>query len=65
MRALSNVVVRVLLSTAAGGFLFAAEDQPMVGEAAPAFELPSLAGERVGLADYRGKTLVVHFGAGW
>ncbi len=65
MRALSNVVVCMLLSTAAGGFLFAAEEQPLIGEAAPTFELPSLAGERISLGDYRGKTLVVHFGAGW
>ncbi len=65
MRALCSVVLCVLIAAATGGFLLAAEDQPMIGEAAPTFELPSLSGNRVSLEDYRGETLVLHFGAGW
>jgi peroxiredoxin len=38
---------------------------PMLGEAAPDFRLSTLDGESVGLADYRGKTVVLHFGASW
>lgn len=40
-------------------------DHPMLGEAAPAFSLPTLDGKTVELADFEGKFLVFHFGAGW
>jgi hypothetical protein len=40
-------------------------EQPWVGDPAPAFELPSLDGQLVSLAGLRGKTVVLHFGAGW
>ncbi len=43
----------------------ASSAEPLVGEPAPAFELPSLDGERVALSDFRGKLVVLHFGAGW
>ncbi len=39
--------------------------QPMIGQAAPAFVLQSLDGRRVALADFKGKYVVLHFGAGW
>jgi len=39
--------------------------EPMIGASAPAFELPSLQGDHVALADMRGKLVVLHFGAGW
>jgi len=39
--------------------------QPMIGRAAPAFVLQSLDGRRVALADFKGKYVVLHFGAGW
>ena len=65
MRALCSVVLCVLIAAATGGFLLATEDQPMIGEDAPTFELPSLSGKTVSLEDYRGETLVLHFGAGW
>ena len=38
---------------------------PAVGDPAPGFELPSLDGEQVTLTDFRGKLVVLHFGAGW
>lgn len=37
----------------------------MVGKQAPAFSLPSLSGNEVSLANYRGKKVVVSFWASW
>ena len=59
-----NVVCGLLLVGVAA-ISSAAADQPMIGEAAPGFELRSLSGSSVRLEDYRGKPLVIHFGAGW
>jgi peroxiredoxin len=39
--------------------------QPMIGEPAPSFVLPSVTGETVSLADLRGRYLVIHFGTSW
>lgn len=38
---------------------------PMIGEAAPGFELEEVGGGTVGLAALRGRYLVIHFGASW
>jgi cytochrome oxidase Cu insertion factor (SCO1/SenC/PrrC family) len=40
-------------------------EQPMIGEGAPAFTLPSTEGARVSLSDLRGKFTVIHFGTSW
>ena len=37
----------------------------VIGDQAPEFSLPSIAGESESLADQRGKIVVLHFGAGW
>lgn len=42
-----------------------AEAAVMVNKQAPAFSLPSLSGNQVSLADYRGKKVVVSFWASW
>lgn len=42
-----------------------ADEQPLIGQPAPGFDLPALDGEAVSLADLRGKIVVLHFGAGW
>jgi hypothetical protein len=39
--------------------------QPLSGQAAPHFDLPTLDGGRVALSDWRGRLVVLHFGAGW
>ncbi len=65
MKGLCTIVIPVLALVGAGGSLLAAEASPVVGELAPAFSLTSLAGDTVSLSDYRGKIVVLHFGAGW
>jgi len=40
-------------------------EQPMIGEAAPGFDLPATDGSHVALEDLRGKFAVVHFGTSW
>lgn len=59
-RSVPAVLLALLLGAAA-----VAEDQPFLGTAAPAFDLPALDGGNVALADQRGGTVVLHFGAGW
>ena len=39
--------------------------QPMISEAAPAFNLETLQGEKLALADLRGKFVVIHFATTW
>jgi cytochrome oxidase Cu insertion factor (SCO1/SenC/PrrC family) len=39
--------------------------QPMIGVDAPGFELQSIGGDTLSLADLRGKFVVIHFGASW
>ena len=40
-------------------------DHPMIGEPAPDFALPGIDGKTLGLADLRGRYLVIHFGTSW
>lgn len=40
-------------------------DHPMIGDAAPAIELETTAGEKLSLAALKGSFVVVHFGASW
>ena len=47
------------------GSVLLATDHPMKGQPAPAFALQSLSGEQVRSDDFRGKFIVLHFGAGW
>ena len=53
-----------LMSVPAMGF---AEElsQPKIGEVAPAFNLETLQGEKIALADLRGKFVVIHFATSW
>jgi len=46
-------------------FAQAQTGQPMMGFAAPAFELKSLEGKTISLADLKGKYVVLHFAATW
>ncbi len=43
----------------------ALDEQPLIGQPAPDFRLKAVGGEPIGLADLRGKFLVVHFAATW
>lgn len=47
------------------GFALPAAGQPEVGGKAPGFSLTALDGATVSLEDYRGRPVVLHFGAGW
>ena len=53
-----------LMAVSATGF---AEElpQPKIGEAAPAFNLETLQGEKIVLADLFGKFVVIHFATSW
>jgi len=39
--------------------------QPKIGEAAPAFNLQTLQGDKIALADLLGKFVVIHFATSW
>lgn len=39
--------------------------QPKIGEAAPAFNLADLQGDKIALADLLGKFVVIHFATSW
>ena len=46
--------------------VFAKElSQPKIGEVTPAFNLETLQGKKVALADLRGKFVVIHFATSW
>ena len=55
------ITLAALLSTSSAR----SADQPMIHESAPGFRLESLHHGEVGLEDFRGKTVVLHFGTGW
>ncbi len=42
-----------------------AQDPPLLGKAAPEFDLPTLDGGQIDLTDLRGRIVVLHFGTGW
>ena len=55
----------VFLVNLASAFAAGAIQQPMIGSAAPPFNIQSLDGKSLALSDFRGKVVVLHFGAGW
>ena len=57
-----SILAIAFLSAAPG---FSEMKQPWIGEAAPAFSLSTLDGNKLSLADLKGKLVVLHFGAGW
>jgi cytochrome oxidase Cu insertion factor (SCO1/SenC/PrrC family) len=64
---LKHAVLLFLLLMVAVPLNCFAEEHPQfkIGEAAPAFNLESLQGERVALADLLGKFVVIHFATSW
>ena len=61
MRFLCSVWVWVPAAMLASAMLFAADEVPSAGSAAPDFQLSSQEGKTVGLHDFRGKWVVLYF----
>lgn len=64
-RLLALTAAMLLLAPLARADEAAVADHPLIGEAAPAFDLPTISGEQLSLEELKGKFLVVHFGASW
>jgi thiol-disulfide isomerase/thioredoxin len=62
-RLLASAAKGELVADAAGGS--AEYVSPLMGKAAPTFELEDLSGNRVSLASYKGKAVLVNFWATW
>jgi thiol-disulfide isomerase/thioredoxin len=62
-RALASAAKGVLVPDAAGGGLKYAS--PFLGKAAPAFTLENLNGQKISLASYKGKAVLLNFWATW
>ena len=65
---LPNFIVFLSLQILIAGSLMSSEDegqQPKIGEAAPLFQLRSLNGDPMALANLRGKFVIIHFAASW
>ena len=66
-----QLLAACLLGTAmAMSAMAAAQDtgvssHPMIGEAAPAFDLEEVGGGRLSLESLRGRYIVIHFGTSW
>jgi len=61
----ASLVLAVAAAPAAGEELPAGLYAGWIGMEAPAFRLTSVDGKKVALSDYRGKIVVIHFGASW
>jgi hypothetical protein len=67
-RALVSVLGAALLMSVAGAAAAQNGDvakHPMIGDAAPPFKLESTAGKTHSLEEWKGKYIVLHFGASW
>ena len=64
-RCLIPVAMLTVLTAGAAGADVPELDHPMLGQPAPDFRLSTLTGDELGLEDFRGRYLVLHFGASW
>jgi len=65
MKNVQRAAIPLLVLAFACGTALHAMDHPMIGQEAPSFTLTTLAGDNVSSSDLRGKSVVLHFGAGW
>jgi peroxiredoxin len=57
--------IGIVLITCASNALYAQEEQPMIGQPAPLFELKGLDGNSYSLEQLKGRLVVIHFAATW
>jgi hypothetical protein len=63
---MSGTLPLALAASLVGSAAAAADrPQPMLGEPAPSFRLPDLSGQTRSLEEWRGRLIVLHFGASW
>ncbi len=56
---------RLVVAVATTLLVAAAGAQPMIGTAAPGFDLATVGGGSLSLGDLEGRYVVLHFGASW
>ncbi|NII26359.1 redoxin domain-containing protein [Pseudoflavitalea sp. X16] len=61
----SLVLMAILLIICAGTALHAQTAQPMIGQAAPSFELKGVDGNNYSLSQLKGKLVLIHFATTW
>jgi hypothetical protein len=59
------VVLLGLGASLAGAQVSGVSTHPMIGEAAPVFDLPEVDGGTLSLESFKGRYVVLHFGASW
>jgi peroxiredoxin len=57
--------ISIVLIICSGTGLYGQNDQPMIGQPAPSFELKSLEGNNYSLAQLKGKVVLIHFATTW
>lgn len=57
--------IGIMLTVCTGTALYGQNDQPMIGQPAPSFELKSLDGKNYSLAQMKGNVVMIHFATTW
>jgi len=69
MKRNSTIILIVVLlglgGAMAGAQVSGVSSHPMIGEAAPVFDLPEVDGGTLSLESFKGRYVILHFGASW